>query len=220
LSQEEKENMPEDIIPVPKAQTQSLRKQFKAHQQFMVTPKTKADEKRFFLVQSLWDTQMAVQAIKLHGQTKLPVIILCGTGHVQYGWGIAHRLNILAPSTSILSIIPWRKEECPETKAADIFYFCPAQHRSRLGFTMEFKARGVEIVQVFKGSRAAQAGLQQGDILREVGDEPFNEIMDLHHAAIQAMQSSQPLALTIERDGQKLSLNLNLQRPKRCPDEL
>jgi S1-C subfamily serine protease len=85
---------------------------------------------------------------------------------------------------------------------------------------MEFKARGVEIVQVFKGSRAAQAGLQQGDILREVGDEPFNEIMDLHHAAIQAMQSSQPLALTIERDGQKLSLNLNLQRPKRCPDEL
>lgn len=214
LSQEERESMPEQVIPVPPEQKEFLLEQFEEHKTFMDDKEGQADQDRFFLVQALWDTQMAVQARKVRRQTGLPVVILCGTGHAEYGWGIPHRLSILDPETSVLTIIPWRGAERPDDQATDLFFFCPAQHWSRLGFTMEFNAREVELVDVRDGSRAAQAGMKPGDVLEMVGGEPLEEIMDLHHAAMKAMRSGNPLAMTVVRDGQKLNLDLDLERPK------
>ena len=214
LSQEERESMPEQVIPVPPEQKEFLLEQFAEHKTFMDDKEGQADQDRFFLVQALWDTQMAAQARKVRLQTGFPVVILCGTGHAEYGWGIPHRLSILDPEASVLTIIAWRGAERPDDQAADLFFFCPAQHWSRLGFTMEFNAREVEIVDVRDGSRAAQAGMKPGDVLEMVGGEPLEEIMDLHHAAMKAMRSGNPLAMTVVRDGQELNLDLDLERPK------
>jgi len=214
LSQKERESMPEQIIPVPPEQKDFLLEQFEEHKTFMDDKAGQADQERFFLVQALWDTQMAVQARKVRLQTGLPVVLLCGTGHAEYGWGIPHRLKALDPEASVLIIIPWRGDESPEDKAADLFSFCPAQHWSRLGFTMEFNARGVEIVEIRDGSRAAQAGMKPGDVLEMVGGKPFKEIMDLHHAAMKAVREGEPLPLTVVRQGRELELKLELERPK------
>jgi len=214
LSQEERESMPERIIPVPPEQKDFLLEHFEEHRTFMDDKAGQADQERFFLVQALWDTQMAVQARKVRRQTDLPVVILCGTGHAEYGWGIPYRLKALNPEASVLTIIPWRGDESPEDKAADLFSFCPAQHWSRLGFTMEFNARGVEIVEVRDGSRATQAGMKPGDVLEMVGGKPLKEIMDLHHAAMKAVREGEPLPLTVVREGRELELKLKLDRPK------
>jgi len=214
LSPEERENLPERIIPVPEEQKESLLEQFEEHQEFMNDKGVKADQERFLRVQALWDTQMAVQATKVRGRTGQPVVILCGTGHVEYGWGVPHRLKILDPEASVLTIVPWRGGQNPDAAAGDVFYLCPPQHRSRLGFTMEFKTLGVEIVEVREGSRAAKAGMKPGDVLEQVGGEPLEEILDLHHAAIKAMKSDKPLSVTVERGGQDIDLGLELEKPQ------
>jgi uncharacterized iron-regulated protein len=213
LSQEERESMPDQIIPVPPEQKEFLLEQFEEHKTFMDDTEGQADQDRFFLVQALWDTQMALQAMGVRGRTGIPVLVLCGTGHVEFGWGIPHRLKILDPKASILAIVPWRGDERPDAEAGDAFYFCPPQHWSRLGFTMEFDAGGVEIVEVREGSRAALAGVKLGDVLKQVGGEPLDEILDLHHAAIKAMKSGEPLPVTVERDGQDIELGLELEKP-------
>ena len=213
LSEQERQGMPKEIIPVPQGQRASLLEQFEEHMSFMHDREAEADLERFFLVQALWDTQMAIQARNVRRQAQQPVVILCGTGHVENGWGIPHRLSLLDPEASVLTVIPWRGAERPDDQAADLFSFCPAQHWSRLGFTMEFNARGIEIVEVRKGSRAARSGMVTGDVLKRVGGEPLTEIMDLHHAAIKAMRAGEPLSTTVVRAGQELELNLTLQRP-------
>jgi len=50
---------------------------------------------RFQLVQSLWDTAMAENAVAVRVRTGRPVIVLSGSGHVDNGWGVAHRLATL-----------------------------------------------------------------------------------------------------------------------------
>lgn len=79
---------------------------------------------RFVLMQSLWDTVMAEQALRLHRQSGRPALILAGSGHVAHGHGIAHRLRLFAPGAQIISIMPFSG---PPQEAgadlADIFYY-------------------------------------------------------------------------------------------------
>lgn len=78
---------------------------------------------RFVLIQSLWDTVMAEQALKLHRQSGRPVLILAGSAHVAHGHGIAHRLRLFAPGARILSIMPFSGPPQEAGAAlADLFY--------------------------------------------------------------------------------------------------
>lgn len=217
LSQSESEALPDQIIPVPEEQKEDLREHFRAHEQIMDTSRKDTDLERFFLVQAIWDTQMALEARKVSRRTGKRVVILTGSGHVEHGWGIKHRLKLLDPGANVRSLLPWREEESPADSAADIFFFCPAQHRSRLGFTLEFNTRGAEIVQIQEGSRADRAGIKSGDVLLQAGGKDFEQIMDLHHAAIKARQDNKPLSLVVERRGQKHLLHLDLDRTPKSP---
>jgi hypothetical protein len=217
LSQSESEALPDQIIPVPEGQKEELREHFRAHEQIMDTSRKDTDLERFFLVQAIWDTQMALEARKVSRRTGKRVVILTGSGHVEHGWGIEHRLKLLDPGANVRSLLPWREEEPPADSAADIFFFCPAQHRSRLGFTLEFNTRGAEIVQIQEGSRADRVGIKSGDVLLQAGGKDFEQIMDLHHAAIKARQDNKPLSLVVERRGQKHLLHLDLDRTPKSP---
>jgi uncharacterized iron-regulated protein len=217
LSQSERETLPEQIIPVPEEQKADLRKHFNIHKQIMDTSQKDTNLERFFLVQSIWDTQMALEARKVFLRTGKRVVILTGSGHVEHGWGIEHRLKMLDPGANVRSLLPWREEEPPVDSAADIFFFCPAQHKSRLGFILEFNTWGAEIVQIQEGSRADRAGIKSGDVLLQAGGKDFKQIMDLHHAAIRARQDNKPLSLVVERNGQKHLLYLDLNRTPKSP---
>ncbi|MDR3044141.1 MAG: ChaN family lipoprotein [Desulfovibrio sp.] len=74
-----------------------------------VTPAS-TDEalERFLLVQSLWDSAMAHQAVRVRVAHGGPVVILAGGGHVEFGWGIARRIRLLDPDARVLLVMPWR----------------------------------------------------------------------------------------------------------------
>jgi len=63
---------------------------------------------RFLLVQSLWDSAMAHQAVRVRVAYGGPVVILAGGGHVEFGWGIARRIRLLDPDARVLLVMPWR----------------------------------------------------------------------------------------------------------------
>lgn len=107
---------------------------------------------RFLLVQSLWDSAMAHEAVRVRVAHGGPVVILAGGGHVEYGWGIARRIRLLDPDARVLLAMPWRiapdadagspaaaaggkpvapsagsGDSPPDAAQADIFWVCRAE---------------------------------------------------------------------------------------------
>lgn len=102
---------------------------------------------RFLLVQSLWDSGMAHQAVRVRVAHGGPVVILAGGGHVEFGWGIARRIRLLDPDARVLLVMPWRiapdaegaspaaagnkpaaaADAPPDGAQADLFWVCRAE---------------------------------------------------------------------------------------------
>ncbi len=128
LSCSERHKLPEQIIRPPKEQKKALNQAYKKHKKFLGQMEDiKPEKKRFFLVQSIWDSQMAFRAWKIRQETGLTMVVLSGNGHIEHGWGIPHRLRILDPEANIVTIVGWRGLKEPETSRANFFYFCPLQ---------------------------------------------------------------------------------------------
>lgn len=127
LPEEDRALLPPEIVPPPEEQQPMLLDAFAVH-----GAKADLDEhrvRRFFFVQSLWDSMMAHRAVEVHRATDRPVVILTGSGHVVHGWGIPHRLRVFDPDARIFTVLPWDGRQAPEAGAADAFYFCPARAR-------------------------------------------------------------------------------------------
>lgn len=231
LPPEDRAAMPGRIIPVSPAQKDALEKQVGLHQSMRAaagdskgsskeTPDMDAMTERFFLVQALWDSMMAEQALAWHERLGLPVLILTGSGHVEHGWGIEYRLRTLDPDATTLAVMPVRDGEDFRSQAnaslrplpdgETVFFHCAAQHRSRLGMNILFETGGMRVESVEPGSRAEQAGLRAGDILLSSGDRPLKEATDLHFAAMAAARSEKPMQLTVRRGSETLNLDLPL----------
>jgi S1-C subfamily serine protease len=131
---------------------------------------------------------------------------------VEFGWGIEHRVKGLAPEMRVLSLVPWRGLEDRDAKRGDFLFYCPVSHSSRLGYTIELVQDGALVTEVRPGSRASAAGLRRDDLLVKAGGEPLEGFVDLHRAAFRARKEKRPLRLTVERDGQRQVLRLQLTK--------
>ena len=167
---------------------------------------------RFLLIQSLWDSTMAEQAVlvrekaaRLAPESPGPLVILAGGGHVERGFGIAHRLSWLAPGSRVLSIMPFSLER-PAPGEADIFYYSPA--RARLGILFAQRGETLAVQGVMPGSRAEKAGLAAGDVIVSSRGIPIRQPADLHAAALAAGQPGASLELVIRRQGKEQSLRV------------
>lgn len=171
-------------------------------------PATTEMTERFFMIQSLWDSMMAEQALLRFDQWNLPVLILAGGGHVEHGWGIEYRLRTLRPDARCLGVMPVRDAEDFALMAdpgqrpmpgSAVFFYCAAQHKSRLGMNIIFEADRMRIQSVDPDSAAARAGLLPDDVLVSAGNRPLVEATDLHFAAMAAARQKKNLELTIQR---------------------
>lgn len=219
LTPQQRQRLPQPILEPPQEQLDSLEQDFADHEQVFAHAgnATNASLERFIRVQSIWDTQMAARARSVRANTGRTVVILAGSGHVEYGWGIASRLKQWEPQAAVMGILAWRGGVLPDPSAADAFFYCPLRHNSRLGFTMEMRPVGAEVVALESGSRAAQGGLQVGDVLTRVEGEPFTGLWDLHQGAMQAMQASRPMRVKVERNGKAHDLAIGLVKPGKNP---
>jgi uncharacterized iron-regulated protein len=236
LTQADRDALPRQIIPASPAQMKALEMQVGLHQGMRMaadaastpgkdvptgkrSPAMSEAAAKFFLVQSLWDSMMAEQALGWRGKLDRPMLILAGAGHVEHGWGIEHRLRTLNPQAACLAVMPVRDEEDFKAQADEsqrplpgkqIFFHCSAQHKSRLGMNILFEEKAMRVEGVDPGSKADKAGLMAGDVLLKAGDRDLREAMDLHFAAMAASRQKKPLELTVLRSGQTLTLAIPL----------
>jgi uncharacterized iron-regulated protein len=245
LNEADRNALPRRIIPASPAQKAALEMQVGLHQSMRTpaaapkdTPAADAktpgvmpgkppsmDEmaEKFYLVQALWDSMMAEQALAWKEKLARPMLILAGSGHVEHGWGIEYRLRTLDPKASCLSVMPVRDEADfkEQTDAAQrplpadqVYFHCAAQHKSRLGMNILFEEKAMRVESVEPGSKADIAGLMAGDILLKGGDRDLKEAMDLHFAAMAASRQNKPLELTVQRAGQTINLFIPLASPQ------
>lgn len=223
LSMEEAAHLPERVISPTREQRETLRLSYEQHLRITENLGTGGDTgfERFLTVQSLWDTTMAENAVAARRELGLPVFILAGLGHVEYGWGIPHRIKTLAPEAKILTVAPWRGGALPDPEAADIFFACPIVHKSRIGLVLRWTeaedGAQAEVVEVEDDSRAARADFQEGDILLSAGGEPVRTMWDLHLAAMKAREAEGVLPVTVLRRGQEVTLDLDVSAPPTPP---
>jgi uncharacterized iron-regulated protein len=245
LSQSDRNALPRRIIPASPAQKAALEEQVGIHQSMReasaagTMPKAAAPKaapgdmgsasgkvpsmgdmaEKFFLVQAMWDSMMAEQALKWRDRLGIPMFILAGGGHVEHGWGIEYRLRTLDPDAACLAIMPVRdaedfKDQTDVTQRPlpgnSIYFYCASQHKSRLGMNIVFETDRMIVDSVDPESRAEKAGLLAGDILLKAEDKPLTEATDLHFAAMAASRQKKPLQLTILRAQQTLTVNIAL----------
>ncbi len=75
------------------------------------------------------------------------------------------------------------------------------------------RSSGILVADVVPGGPAAQAGIQQGDIITEIDGEEMVEANDLL-AAIRDMQPGDEIEVTVDRDGQTMNFTVTLaERP-------
>jgi S1-C subfamily serine protease len=75
--------------------------------------------------------------------------------------------------------------------------------------TASGETAGAQVAEVVKGSPAAEAGLQQGDLITALGEEAIASTEDLV-AAIATREPGESVTLEVERDSQKTSLKVTL----------
>jgi uncharacterized iron-regulated protein len=226
-------SLPQSIIPPPPDQRAAIEDAFSQHMEMM--PEQTEDAgfalDRFMLVQSLWDTQMASVAGQwvfaedkrqddpemTAPRASKTMVILVGSGHVEHGHGIAHRLRLLHDNARILSILPWRESFLPDPTLADLFFYCPVRPH-RLGLEIAWSDEQATVSEVLPDSLAAKAGMLPGDILLQAGEEHVDSMRALHQAALRALGAQTPLRLVVLRNGQRLAVDIAFEDMPSRPD--
>jgi len=197
LNDEEKAFLPMEIVPPSAEQLEFLDAVFAQHE--ARDSQNATQQERFRLVQSIWDSRMAEEAVRLRAQYNWPVLIIAGAGHVENGWGIARRIRQFDPGATILSIMPWRGGEF-EPESGDVFFYSPDTYESKMGATLVATGSGGLLVEAVKrDSRAAKAGLRPGDVLTEASGMPLEYLMDLHMAGSKVHKADEPLVFIVRR---------------------
>ncbi len=210
LSAEDQALLPKRIIEPAPEQLAFLREVMSGHPQGRNVDDSK-QVARFLLIQSVWDSAMAEQAVALRAATRRQVAVIAGTGHVDGGLGIARRLAVLDPGAEILLVSPWRGDDL-DPKDAQVRVYCPLSFESRMGMVLEHRVFGegsqVLVAEVRRGSRAEAAGLRPGDVVTRVGGYRMDSLTALHLAGSDAYRAKKSLVLDIQRGQACYSVDL------------
>ena len=168
---------------------------------------------RFVESQLTWDRAMAqgiAEALERHPGAR--VVGILGSGHVFNGWGVEHQLTSLG--------VPDVASLLPSDVAAECATLAPGYatavfgmsangdepvERPRLGVWLEPVDRFVSVQRVIDGSVAAEAGLEQGDLLLEVGGLPCQDVEDVIER-VQAQAPGSWLPMRVRRAGRVIDL--------------
>lgn len=218
LTEEDRSFLPSEIVPPDEAQVDFLNEIYAQH------PSLKSDNatqrERFFLVQSIWDSKMAEKAVALRERFDWPVLVIAGSGHVEYGWGIAKRIRHFDPGATILLMMPYRGGAF-DPDGGDVLFYCPDTYNSRMGAFLVATGNGGLLVEaVRRDSRAAKAGLRPGDILMEAAGIPLDHLFSLHMAGSKVHKADEELVFVVRRGTETYEANvgkLGKTLPKKHP---
>ena len=163
----------------------------------------------FLQAQILWDEAMAESAQKyLTGHPESKLVILAGNGHVRHKYGIPDRLyrRNHEPFTVIV------QDEKIEDGIADYVLITTeleGDKSPKLGAIIEEKNQKLKVIRMIPNSPSQKAGLQEGDIIKMIGDQSIQSLADLKLALFYSNIGSR-LKIRIERAGKNLDKEIDL----------
>ncbi len=198
LSPEEQARVPADMDREDPAYRERVKRVFDMHPM----REDKAFD-HFLEVQLLWDEGMAERAARyLREHAQKTLVVLAGAGHVEYGQGIPQRVlrRIEVPAASLLN----GSERDLDPQAADYLLYprrveLPATGLLGVMLSKDFGA-GARVQGFAEGSGAKAAGIQEGDQIVRVGDQPVSRYADIR------------IALIDSRPGQRLPVEVRRKR--------
>jgi uncharacterized iron-regulated protein len=183
LSAEERARVPAEIDREDPEYRKRLLAVFEHH------PKSEAGDFEHFLdVQLLWDEVMAERAARyLAEQPDKTLVVLAGTGHLEYGQGIPKRLLRRAPVEAAVVLSGATREL--EPGVADFLLYpqrveLPPAGLLGVMLDTESPGEGVGVKGFAPGSGAKEAGVEEGDRIVMVGSEPVTSYSDVRIALI------------------------------------
>ncbi len=214
LSPEEAELIPEEIDRDAPGYRSHLEAIFAMH------PKAEdASFDHFLEVQLLWDEGMAERAARwLQDNPDSQLIVLAGSGHVEYGRGIPSRVQrrLEVPMAIVMS----GQQRPLDPKMADFLLYPQPVSLPKTGLMgvmldTDSEGDGVAIQGFSPQSGAREAGVKEGDRIIEIGDTPVGSYADIRIALMDSRPGQQmPIAVLREPlvgAAEQLSFDVTLQ---------
>jgi uncharacterized iron-regulated protein len=223
------------LAPEDRAKLPEMDLSDKAHRHYMASiykshgAGSAKDFENFYQAQCLWDEAMAetlfrfLQSAEGKGKT---VLVIVGSGHVAYNFGIPKRLHRRTPllyKTVILK--EWKKNLENDFNlnhfSSPLSHFLwitkpapPEKKRPRIGVFLREKEdpKGVWIEQVVPQSPAEKAGLLSGDQLFAVDGKEVTKVKEIQDALAEKGWGKD-VVITILREGQKKEIIVTLPPP-------
>ncbi|MBW2171271.1 MAG: ChaN family lipoprotein [Deltaproteobacteria bacterium] len=188
------------------------------------------DFETFYKAQVLWDESMA-QSIAEYLDSKdgrdKKILVLAGTHHIQYGFGIPRRVfrrlplpyTIILPTT--VRIPPEKRDRLMDITMPDIpfqpgdfawivSYEDLRQQKVHLGVIIQDSDEGVKLLGTLDNSTAQEAGLLKNDVLVALDGEPVETKFDLTYL-ISLKKPGEKGKIGVLRDGESLVFDVTYQ---------
>lgn len=185
----------------------------------------------FQRVQTLWDETMAqnlADYLSNEGKER-QVLVVAGGNHVRYGFGIPRRLFRRIPVSYLL--IGSEELDLPEDKQDRLMAVIKQNYPMRpydfltftkyedlpnpgvkLGIMLDKTDAGLIVKGVVPDSIAAKQGLQEGDILTQIDNQPLQQPFDLIYE-LQQKSNGEQVELTLQRDGVTQTKTIHFTQP-------
>jgi uncharacterized iron-regulated protein len=195
---------------------------YRAHIKMVFDMHPKDDEasfEHFLEVQLLWDEGMAERAADwLAANPGKQLIVLAGSGHVEYGRGIPSRLK--RRQDVPFSIVMSGQQRGLDPAMADFLLFPKPVELPKTGLIgvmldTESEGEGIAIEGFAQKSDAREVGVKEGDRIVKIGEIPIDSYADIRIALIDS-EPGQQLPLEVLRkplvgDAERLSFDVTLQ---------
>ena len=195
LSPEEQARIPADIDREDPVYRDRVKRVFDMHP----TREDRAFE-HFLEVQLLWDEGMAERAARyLQEHPNKTLVVLAGAGHIEYGQGIPRRVLRRTPAAAASLLNGSVRDLDPE--AADYLLYprrveLPAAGLLGVMLGKEIDDQGARVQGFAEDSGAKAAGLEEGDQILRIGDQPVRGYADIR------------IALMNSRPGQRIPVEV------------
>ncbi|NIQ97418.1 MAG: PDZ domain-containing protein [Desulfuromonadales bacterium] len=225
LTEEERQRVPELDMgdPYQKAMTKAI---FKGHDA------GDAMLESFLRVQTLWDESMAANIADFLSQAEhegYRMVVMAGGNHVRFGYGIPRRVFRRLPTSYVLvgskelKVAEDRRKkdrvmdvDLPHLPMQPYDYVVFTEYeelesdKAQLGVQFEANDEGIVVLAVVPESAAAEAGIEKGDVLIAIDQEPLEDSFDLIYE-IGRHQPGDEVTISFSRGGEKMSAKVVLK---------
>ena len=213
LSPEQRAELPKQIEPASDAYKVQLREAFGAH------APGESQFEHFVEAQLVWDEGMAESAAEyLAANPGRRMVILAGSGHLAFGYGIPQRLQ-RRTGASYATVLG--NERAIEDAIADYVLFredVSLPPAGVLGVRMEDAEGGARIVSFGPGSAAKDGGLEANDVLTTVDGERVASAADVR-VALWDKKPGDSVAVEVRRRHRRKSADLEFDVVLAAPQE-